>query len=60
MQVGMMRVFAIKLSDISRCPAGRLDVAHWNSDGTCKCGKRHPDAVIIHAASTKGSERKGA
>lgn len=31
------RTFVIRISDVARCPAHRLDPAHYRTDGTCRC-----------------------
>jgi hypothetical protein len=49
-----VRTFTIKMSDVAKCPAQRLDVEHYHEDGTCKC-RRHPDAVVIEAISSWGT-----
>lgn len=32
-----MRAFAIKSSDMRKCPLNRMDAPHFREDGTCEC-----------------------
>lgn len=34
-----MKVFAIKSSDITRCPKGSFSARHFFPDGNCKCSQ---------------------
>ncbi len=41
-----MRAFAIKRSDIDRCPIRSLSAEHYNDDGSCLCEPRTPQQIL--------------